>query len=265
MSATIIDQGRLARITTLYKGSHNPPNGEFAACVMEAASYVAGERWSDHPACACPVITAFMVSWNDGVPDDETRTRLLLPLIHRIVGTRGSKKLANRRATMVADWLVRVHTPAWLRLAGLTDEADALANLPDFAKIPSIMGPLNAARGAAEKKWDAAKAAAWDAAGDAAWDAARDAAGAATWAATGGAAKAAARATAWDAAKAAAKAAWDAAVATAWDAAVATAWDAAGGAARATAWDALRPTTDTLQKSALDLVERMCALTEADL
>ena len=36
--------------------------------------------------------------------------------------------------------------------------------------------------------------------------------------------------------------------------------DAAGAAARAAAWAALKPTTDHLQQSAVDLVRRMCAL-----
>ena len=166
-----IDETRLARVTTLKGGSHQPPNGEFAACVMEAVSYIADEPWSDHPACTCPVITAFMVNWNDNLPSDEDRARLLLPLIPKLIGTRGSKALKNRRATMAADWLIRVHTPAWLRLAGLTADADALAGLPeitDFAKTPSLMGPLNAARTNASAAWAAAGAAAWDAAGAAA-------------------------------------------------------------------------------------------------
>jgi hypothetical protein len=225
-----LDEKRLARVTTLKSGSHAKPNGEFEACVMEAVAYVSGQPWSDHPACVCPVITAFMVSWNDSLPSDEERTRLLLPLIPKLIGTRDSKALANRRATMAADWLVRVHTPTWLRLAGLTAEADALANLPeiiDFAQTPSIMGPLQAASRAASN----VRAAAWAAARAAAWDAARDAA------------RAAARDAARDAARAAAR-------------------DAARDAARAAARDALKPTTETLQVSALKLVERMCDLKE---
>jgi hypothetical protein len=233
-----IIEERLERVTVLKAGSHSPPNGDFAACVMEAVSYIAGEPWSDHPACVSPVITAFMISWNDGLPNDEERTRLLAPLIPKLIGTRGSDALENRRATMATDWLVRAHTPAWLRLAGLTDEAEALAGLPeitDFAQTPSIMGPLKASRAAAEKKWDAAWAAAraaagaaawdaaWDAARDAAWAAARDAAGAAAWDAARDAARAAARDAAWAAAWAAAR---DAAWAAAWDAARAAAWDA---------------------------------------
>ena len=90
-----------------------------------------------------------MVNWNDNLPSDEARTRLLLPLVPKLIGTRGSKALENRRATMAVDWLIRVHAPAWLRLAGLTADADALAGLPeitDFAKTPSIMEPLKAAQ-----------------------------------------------------------------------------------------------------------------------
>ena len=90
-------------------------------------------------------------SWSRGTtgcPTTQSAHRLLLPLIPKLVGTRGSKALESRRATMAADWLVRMHTPAWLRLAGLTAQADALANFPeitDFAQTPSIMGPLTAA------------------------------------------------------------------------------------------------------------------------
>lgn len=59
-----IDPTRLARIAeiSLSSGSHEPPNGEFQACVMEAVAYVAGEMWADRPACACPVITVDLVN-----------------------------------------------------------------------------------------------------------------------------------------------------------------------------------------------------------
>lgn len=48
---------------SLKSGSHKAPNnGLVDACVMEAVAYVAGEKWSDHPGCACPVISAFLRS-----------------------------------------------------------------------------------------------------------------------------------------------------------------------------------------------------------
>ena len=90
---------RLALVTKLYVGKHKP-NSEM--CAMEAVAYVAGERWSDHPKCACPVIAAFIRVWNDNLPDDD-RTVLLLPLVPKLVGTRGSQGLEKRRAIMAAD------------------------------------------------------------------------------------------------------------------------------------------------------------------
>jgi hypothetical protein len=163
---------------------------------------------------------------------------------------------------MAADWYIRVQTPAWLRLAGLTTQAEALEAFPeiiDFSAVPSLKPTLDAIRqdaaAAWDAAWDAARAAAWDAARAAAWDAAGAAARAAAWDAAGAAAGAAA----WDAARAAARAAaWDAA----WDAARAAAWDAAGAAAWDAAGAALAPTVTALQISAVDLVKRMCALTD---
>jgi hypothetical protein len=268
-------EDKISTITHLEVGSHED---HAAMCVMEAVAYVAGEPWSDSPACACPVIGAFLRAWNDGLPDDE-RDALLLPLIPRLIGTRTTPDIERRRAILAADWLVRVHTPAWLRLASLDKHADAIASLPeitDLTQCPSIMPAVKAAREDAHAARDAARSAAWDAA----WDAAREAAGDAA----GGAALGAARDAAWDAAR---DAAWDAAWAAAggaalgaaggaardaaWDAAWAAAWDAAGGAAlgaaRDAAWDAawaaagdaLNPTRLELQRSALALVERMIA------
>ena len=112
-----INESRLAEVATLSSGDHG--GIDEGMCVMEAVAYVAGEPWSDAPACACPVITAFMVSWNDSLPSNEDRDRLLKPLIPSIVGTRSTPEVEQRRATMAADWLIRVHTPAWLRAAKL--------------------------------------------------------------------------------------------------------------------------------------------------
>ena len=174
MQTIQIDEKRLAKIQSLYSGSHRKNgNGRVEACAMEAVAFIAGEPWSDHPECACPVIGAFMRAWNDGLADDQ-RTSLILPLVPRLVGTRSTKKIEQRRATMAADWLIRVHTPAWLRLAKLTEQADLLASLPeitDFKNCPSLMPALTAVR----KDADAAWAAAWDAARDAAGDAAKKA------------------------------------------------------------------------------------------
>lgn len=151
---------RIAHFGPLKAGSHEP-NGE--ACIMEVAAFVAGEPWSDHPECVCPVLGAFLRTWGDALPDDD-RDRLLRPLIPQLLNTKGSAPLESRRSLIAADWLIRTHTPAWLRLAGLTARADALAALPeitDMAQFPALRGPIEAAR----RDTSAARDAAWTAAG----------------------------------------------------------------------------------------------------
>ena len=51
----------------LLKGSHQP-NGE--ACVMEAASQLLNEKWTDHPVGVDPQIAAFCRAVNDRFGDD---------------------------------------------------------------------------------------------------------------------------------------------------------------------------------------------------
>ena len=244
-----IVQERLAQLSELHllEGAHK--SFEEGACAMELVSWVAGEKWSDAPKCACPVISAFMRNWNDSLRSDDERDRLLKPLIPKLVGTKSTKQIESRRAFMALDWLIRVHTPAWLDcVESLKPHALALRSLEEIADTAGLVAAgklLKPARADASAAWDAARAAAWDAA--------RAAAGAAAWAAAGAAARDAARAAAWDAAWDAAR---DAARAAAGAAAGAAAWDAAWAAAG----DALKPTTGWLQTSAVNLVERMCAL-----
>src|SRR6478736_10567984 len=118
---------RIEKIPALSSGAHAAESGEM--CVMEAVAWVAGENWSDHPSCACPVISSFLRSWNDGLPSDEERSRLLKPLIPKLVSSRRSKKVEAKRAWMALDWSVRFSTPAWLELAGLKDHAEICRRL----------------------------------------------------------------------------------------------------------------------------------------
>jgi len=252
----------------LKSGSHAEASREM--CVMEAVAFVAGEPWTDSPVCASEVIAGFMRSWNDAILDDAHRTELLAPLVPRLIDTRGTSAVEMRRSWLAFDWLARVQAPAWMDLVEATKPhavaVRALAPLASRARVEAASASLFAARDCSSAAGDAAWAAARDAARAAAWaaawaaaraaagDAARDAAGAAAWAA----AWAAAGAAAGDAARAAA---WAAARAAAWAAAGDAARDAAWDAAWAAAWDALRPTVSALEQSALELVDRMLAVT----
>ena len=116
----------------------------------------------------CPVLAAFVRSWNDGIADDETRARLLRPFLPRLIGARSTPEIEDRRAWLATDWLVRVCAPAFLTLTpSLREHAEILSGLPPVLSRKSARSAqdmLAAAR-------DAARAAAWAAAGDAAWDA----------------------------------------------------------------------------------------------
>jgi len=251
---------------------------EDGVCVMEAAAWIAGEPHSDHPKCVSPMITEFMVSWNDSLPDDETRDRLLKPLLPLLIGTRTTESDEVVRGYLVIDWFVRVHLPSWLRLAGLGDHASVIAGwaaITNLEELQSHTEELSAARSAAwsaaERAWSAARSAAesaaWSAARSAARSAAESAAESAARSAAESAARSAARSEAWCAAQSAAwsaarSAAESAAESAAQSAALSAAESAARSAARSAAWSAawsaaesaLQLTVTELQVSAQELV-----------
>ncbi len=66
----------------LSRGKHR--NARKGACFMELASYLAGEKWSDHPACTHPVLAAMARDVNDYVADG-SRAELAL-LIPEVIG-----------------------------------------------------------------------------------------------------------------------------------------------------------------------------------
>ena len=103
MAAVIQDRLKEIEGVSLKTGKHEPADGKM--CVMEAAAYVAGERWSAAPQCVCPVITVFMLTWNDKLPSDADRDRLLKPLIPLIIGTSSTSEIGDRRSDMALDWI----------------------------------------------------------------------------------------------------------------------------------------------------------------
>jgi hypothetical protein len=69
-------------VPVLSRGKHrNPRKG---ACFMEYASYLAGERWSDHPACTHPLLAALGRLVND-FTSDAGRPRLA-ELVPSVIG-----------------------------------------------------------------------------------------------------------------------------------------------------------------------------------
>ena len=72
-------------LPVLSRGKHrNPRKG---ACFMELASYLAGERWSDHPACTHSLLASVARLVNDHTSDEGRRD--LAELIPSVIGLTG--------------------------------------------------------------------------------------------------------------------------------------------------------------------------------
>lgn len=84
----------------LARGKHSSPR--HGACVMELASMLAGERFSDRPRTVSPVIAAFLRGYNDLV--DDQRRQDLIRYASRAVGTAASEEVERARATRLVQW-----------------------------------------------------------------------------------------------------------------------------------------------------------------
>jgi hypothetical protein len=89
----------------LRRGKHASP--EKGVCVMELASMLAGEPFSDRPQAVCPVIGAYLRSYNDVVDDD--RRQDLYRYAADAIGSAGPAALRRRRAERCLAEIARLH------------------------------------------------------------------------------------------------------------------------------------------------------------
>jgi hypothetical protein len=153
-------------------------NRATVCCPTIGKKYGKAKKFTDDHPSISRVVRAFAIGLNDAW-NDEDRQRLR-PYVTRILGTKTTKEDEETRAWMATDWLARVHTPAFLRLAGLPEHAQALeslARIVDTTTARAAQPSLDAAESAAES---AARSAAGSAAESAARSAARSAAGSAS-------------------------------------------------------------------------------------
>jgi hypothetical protein len=80
----------------LSRGKHRSPRK--GACFMELASVLAGERWSDHPACTHPLLAALARHVND-YTSDAGRQRLA-GLIPSVIGLTGDDLRIDARIAL---------------------------------------------------------------------------------------------------------------------------------------------------------------------
>jgi hypothetical protein len=113
----------------LSRGKHRSPDD--GACVMELASMIAGEPFTDRPQSVCRIIASLLRSYNDMVRT--SRRQDLYRLASDVIGTRADRRVeeARVRHCLVAleelgelrsqSLLWRMRTPAPSRLRALLD------------------------------------------------------------------------------------------------------------------------------------------------
>jgi len=104
--------------------------------VVELASVIGGETFSDRPDCVCDVIAAFLRSWNDRASHaDRQRLR---PYAERAVGTRATPEMTRQRRDLCLAW------------AGYTVDAGRVrrfaSRIAARARIASLAGLRSASR-----------------------------------------------------------------------------------------------------------------------
>jgi hypothetical protein len=86
----------------LEKGQHTSP--QRGVCVMELASMLAGERFTDRPRSVSPCIAAVLRGYNDGLDDERRQT--LKRFAAATVGTAAGKDVERQRRRCVRAELV---------------------------------------------------------------------------------------------------------------------------------------------------------------
>lgn len=110
-------------IPVLSRGRHLWPRR--GACFMEYASVLAGERWSDHPACTHPLLAELARQVNDNTGDAERQQ--LTMLIPSVVGRRGDDRTWLTVAVAVAaSAILDVPEPTQRVLSGGLLQAEQL-------------------------------------------------------------------------------------------------------------------------------------------
>ena len=147
-----IDDRLPALLPTLSRGKHRSPRK--GACFMEFASLLAGERWSDHPACTHPLLAAVARHVND-YTSDAGRPRLV-ELIPSVIGLTGEDlhidatiALGSARLALpvVAAERQRVLAVAVLSCERVLADLDGrpLAELDEQSRSAMAQAPLAAA------------------------------------------------------------------------------------------------------------------------
>jgi hypothetical protein len=84
----------------LGRGKHTSPSD--GACVMELASMLAGDPFTDHPRSVCPVIGSLLRAYNDSI--DDSRRQDLYAYAAKAVGSAVGDDVQLARAQHLRRW-----------------------------------------------------------------------------------------------------------------------------------------------------------------
>jgi hypothetical protein len=118
----------------LEPGTHRSPSD--GVCLLELASMMARETFSDRPRCVCVVIAAFLRGWNDRSGHAERQR--LRPYARRIVGSRSRRSVTRRRRDICLTWAGADLTGNWA--------SRAIRRLGMRLRILVLVGPRPALR-----------------------------------------------------------------------------------------------------------------------
>ncbi len=130
-------------VPVLSRGRHRTPRR--GACFMEFASFLAGERWSDHPSCTHPLLASLARTVNDLV-DDAHRAELvgLIPDVVGLTGTDPVIDVTIAARAGCAAFPVANHEDQCAIAVGLRT-TDRLASTLDHPSIPDLRRDIAAA------------------------------------------------------------------------------------------------------------------------
>ena len=114
---------RLFDSVKLKYGAHD--DRDDGMCAMELVAFLAGEQHTDHPDCACPVLTGYTIRLNDAMP--EAWRQQLKPYLPLLIGTRDGRE--PERAALLAWRAIRVFMPMVLEACHMPERA---ATFRDF-------------------------------------------------------------------------------------------------------------------------------------
>ena len=97
LDTAVMPDGTAVRLAP---GAHSSPHE--GVCVVELASVIAGEKFSDRPSCVCPLIGAFLRGWNDRA--SHVQRQRLSPYAAGIVGSRSNRRVTRQRRDICLEW-----------------------------------------------------------------------------------------------------------------------------------------------------------------